>query len=530
MKWYVFLVIFMASISGMFAQNPMTLLDETEGPFINFMNGSYTWSCQYEGHGDINGDGYDDVIIAGQPLNGPPHSLAFYIYLGSQNFDFDPDYIILHTDFYNFSAAIPSICYGNDLNGDGYDDLIISEYQYGDESSGRVLFYWGGPDFDTEYDLVLYGEDYSTVTTLGMGFGYRLNATGDLNGDGYHDLVVSSLHSDMYSCGQVNVFLGGPEIDTISDWCITGQVLSDFGSKITVGDINGDNFSDLIVKSKYIGRDYILSNGQIINIFLGSTNFDETLDYSDTLISNQKIHFFKAENDLNGDGFSDLVFELPFLGLTVSFGDAEFTFNYQNLIPFNLNSGPICFGSFNNLLHLMYLNDYERRYEFLQYTDNMTFNVEYYIPFTMVNSDVSCNCFLGDVNNDGNGDVLMVESHYSNTEDILNYKIFSTGVTQGNIDDHVNSPVNSLTTYPNPFKDQIQISYEYKDSSPIEISVYNLKGQKVYTFPTNYTSEKQINTKWNGRDNNNHIVSNGIYFIRLEHNGKNQTKKVILMK
>jgi carboxypeptidase T len=90
-----------------------------------------------------------------------------------------------------------------------------------------------------------------------------------------------------------------------------------------------------------------------------------------------------------------------------------------------------------------------------------------------------------------------------------------------------------LQNYPNPFNPSTTISFNIslEDVKDAALEIYNVKGQKVKTFPnlqTNKSSNHQI--IWNGKDNSDKSVTSGIYFYKLQAGKYSQTKKMILMK
>ena len=108
----------------------------------------------------------------------------------------------------------------------------------------------------------------------------------------------------------------------------------------------------------------------------------------------------------------------------------------------------------------------------------------------------------------------------------------------GSIDDDYNSTCSvtecELTNYPNPFNPSTTISYnltaEYAEDA--ELKIYNVKGQKIKTFSNlkiNKSSNHQI--VWDGTDENDKLVSSGIYLYKLNVNGKTKAvKKCLLLK
>ncbi len=90
-------------------------------------------------------------------------------------------------------------------------------------------------------------------------------------------------------------------------------------------------------------------------------------------------------------------------------------------------------------------------------------------------------------------------------------------------------PESKITSYPNPFKDFVQIKYNSPNYSEIEAAIFNIKGQKVRDFK-NSSKLKEFSVKWDGNDNNNCKVSSGIYFIKIKANNQIVTHKLLLIK
>jgi spore germination protein GerM len=94
--------------------------------------------------------------------------------------------------------------------------------------------------------------------------------------------------------------------------------------------------------------------------------------------------------------------------------------------------------------------------------------------------------------------------------------------------DDETAPVSTLglNAYPNPFKDEITINLNRVDKSAFEAGICNLKGQLVRSF----TNQKGKSLVWDGRDNANNAVAAGLYFVRLNQNGKIVVQKVVRVK
>jgi len=90
-----------------------------------------------------------------------------------------------------------------------------------------------------------------------------------------------------------------------------------------------------------------------------------------------------------------------------------------------------------------------------------------------------------------------------------------------------------IKNYPNPFNPTTTISFSLtaKDAKNAKIEIYNLKGQKIKTFPIPNSSLLIPNqVVWNGTDENNQPVGSGIYFYKLKAGKFEETRKMILIK
>jgi len=94
-------------------------------------------------------------------------------------------------------------------------------------------------------------------------------------------------------------------------------------------------------------------------------------------------------------------------------------------------------------------------------------------------------------------------------------------------------PIRLMQNYPNPFKPQnnyTNIKFELKKPGLTEVSIYNLKGQKIVTLlKYNLISGNHITT-WDGKDENSNNVSNGVYFYSVLQNENLLTKKMIIIR
>ncbi|MHA1718972.1 MAG: T9SS type A sorting domain-containing protein, partial [Promethearchaeota archaeon] len=94
------------------------------------------------------------------------------------------------------------------------------------------------------------------------------------------------------------------------------------------------------------------------------------------------------------------------------------------------------------------------------------------------------------------------------------------------------NPVVSLNqNFPNPFNPSTTISFSIPIESKVNISIFNIKGQKVKTVANDQFEKGIYSILWSGDDDNGKLVSSGVYFYKLYVNGKTESvKKCLLLK
>ena len=110
-------------------------------------------------------------------------------------------------------------------------------------------------------------------------------------------------------------------------------------------------------------------------------------------------------------------------------------------------------------------------------------------------------------------------------------KILNTGTTDVEDNNLQNFKFELGNNYPNPFNLETAISFSIAKPGNVELTIYNIKGQRVKTLVNNETKiPGSYNVIWDGKDDSGKPVANGIYFYRLDTNKVSFTKKMILMK
>ncbi|MFN8396642.1 MAG: FG-GAP-like repeat-containing protein [Bacteroidia bacterium] len=262
------------------------------------------------GLGDINGDGYSDVI-SGAPhfSNGQSLEGAAFIFHGSASGVSTTPAPIAEGNQFNAHMAY-SVSSAGDVNGDGFSDMLSGAYGYsnGQSQEGGIYVYHGSPT----------GIPASATTILESNFGgaylgYSAAGAGDVNGDGYSDVVggAMSYFSGQSGEGAMYVFHGSATgVSAVPAVIVqSNQIAANMGNAVAgAGDVNGDGYSDIIVGA------YRYTRGQnqegVAFIYHGSATGIIT-PAADTLEVNQVgaqfAYSVAGAGDVNGDGFSDVI-------------------------------------------------------------------------------------------------------------------------------------------------------------------------------------------------------------------------------
>lgn len=265
--------------------------------------------------GDVNGDGYADILVgAPSASNGETNEGAAYLYLGGPN---GPSIVADWTVESNLSAAKlgTSVATVGDTNGDGFADLVVGapELSNGQAGVGRASLYLGGTAGpDTIVDWSVEGDQPE------MHLGWTVGTAGDVNSDGYADLAVSASGTPSQTpSGTAFLYLGGSSgLNLAPALSVHGESGSSFGrSAATAGDVNGDGFSDLVVGSPDYTTAAGLAQAGRVDVFLGRASALET-SASWSAVGGQRDARFgttvQAAGDVNGDGYSDVIVGSPF--------------------------------------------------------------------------------------------------------------------------------------------------------------------------------------------------------------------------
>jgi FG-GAP repeat protein/VCBS repeat protein len=224
--------------------------------------------------GDINGDGHGDVIIAAPGWNSSRGRVQ--LFLGSAaGLSASPSWTLDGAQ--DLGILGNSVAGGGDINRDGYADIIVGEPGYHGtlEEQGRALVFVG-----SRHGLRLFGEIVGEEA--GKALGSSVAFAGDVNGDGYDDILVGSLWLDG---ARTTLYMGRPgRLERSPAWTLQGTYSCE-----GIGDVNGDGYDDVGTPGA--------------GAFYGSrAGLPSTPSWT-----GPQATVFSGRGDVNGDGYGDLV-------------------------------------------------------------------------------------------------------------------------------------------------------------------------------------------------------------------------------
>ncbi len=463
-----------------------------------------TLSCQYDNYssvavGDIDNDQNPEILALMDTRPGVSGQD------GLQIFEWDPTSLSFpDTPTATWSMLLDSVWEASqilveDIDNDGNQEIIVSvmDGPWGSTGSSRIMIIelengdLSDPVWNIEYE--------DPVTTNWSGYNISV---GDLDQDG-----LKEIYTVAYEYYHIIIYenLGTPdEYDYQTDFYVTNEVSERANQSIVIADLdsNGTNEMFAVTSGTNSLTGTLLTPGYFYAVICSTgvdsltfANFHYLAEYPGGL---RQISIGDADQDGK-----------PNLYIAGHYNEAVFDWEYNGG---NLDN----VGSYSQTM--IFMDDT---------TDNFT-------PNNDQGKVRVAKLFSGDIDNDGNGDVIFSSASFATDKPQLFMVEHEEEVIVVNIDhndsDIIPNKVSLEQNFPNPFNPATAFQYNLAESGIIELTITDIIGRKVTTLISGYQRSGNHNVLWTGKDSNGNQVPSGIYFYNLKSGSNIITKKMTLSK
>ena len=508
--------------------------------------------------GDVNGDGYSDVLVgAPENDNGQADEGTAYLFLGS------PAGLAL-TPAWTAESNQPgahlgtSVASAGDVNNDGYRDVLVGvpDYDDGQEDEGAVFLYLGSPGGLSSNPAKLWQQNHA-----GGGFGSSVGCAGDVNADGFDDVLVGAPGFDGGESdeGAAYLFLGAAsDLQSAPVWFAEGnQAGASFGASVAaLGDMNGDGFDDVVIGAPLFDGGHI-DEGQA-RAFGGTSSGLSASPLQNFERDEEGAHFgfsVAGAGDLSGNGIRRILFGAPIYAYThteeggtwfATLGQAPFFLDFggQDFAHRGVSIASAGDVNADGMMDVVIGADgfdagEEDEGRVTVHLGHPSFVVDRTAawvadgnqPFSAFGFSVAS---AGDVNGDGYDDVVVGAPKFdAGQSDEGSAFVFlgPSGIPVGVIEE---SETAELLTFrlagPNPFRTGMSLSYTIPRHGQVHLSVFDVTGRQRALLVNEEQEAGSHSVTWNGRDEFGVECFSGVYFVRLALGSSVIVHKTVLIK
>jgi len=480
------------------------LYRNTDGSFIDtgfhftpVANASCDW-------GDVNNDGRLDLILTGT-INDTQCVTKLYIN-NTEGFE--------ESDIQLPNVHSGSVKFG-DFDNDGWIDVLLTGISQEGSRISKVFRNDQGVFSDVNANLIAVGN--SSV------------ALGDFDNDGWMDIALSGRTNSSEIVTRVYQNNGGNFVD--ANATIVGVYLS----SIAWADIDNNGFLDLVVSG---GRTLTAPFNPYAAVYF---NNDGTFTHSQQLTG---VCFSSiGVCDFNNDGDLDIMItgrSIGGAGLSLLYSNSGTPSNTEPSVPTNLQVHED---------HDYYYFTWGQSVDAQQPSISLSYSIQIgsssgacdIVSPSSLPGGLSLLAGLGSIHSTTNyvirKDVFQPDTTYywtcqaadnSFARSVLAQEAtFSPAVSNSDL---IESSRPLILIAPNPFNPSTTIEFSVLQSSRTNLSIFNVRGQKVKSLLEGNIDKGRHRIVWDGRDDENRSVASGVYFIRLEAAGKTSIRKAMLLK
>jgi hypothetical protein len=451
------------------------------------------------GAGDVNGDGYDDVVVgAAQYDSIYTDGGAAFLYLGSATgLRSEPSWIAVgDQENEQFGLCVQG---AGDVNGDGYGDVIVGAWlaSHGEPLEGRAFVYFGSDSGLADQPGWSGESDFE-----GAAYGYYCASAGDVNHDGYDDIAVGARRfsgNGLAEEGRSYVYYGGPTGPSLApDWAYdAGRAKSEVGENtISAGDVNADGFGDLLVGA-FRWDLPALDSGKAM-LFLGSASglaSAPAWEVEGAVPRDNFGYHLDGAGDVNGDGFDDVVVSAPGA-------------DTDNFAHYNAGQVTLWLGSAHGLATTpAWRFDGDQAYQTIEVVRG-----------------------VGDVNGDGLDDFAVGCLYHDSVyvDDGRAWVFYGRSQVATAVVPGATATAALSLTGANPASGFTAFSFSLAEPGWVRLAVYDLTGRTVSTLVDGVERSGAHRVGWHGRSGSGAVLPAGVYLVRLETPGGAGSVKVAL--